>query len=214
MEEQIKSFLVENYGDPRLGGQGWGSGGAAHGWVGVSDRARAVIRRWLVKTSIDQFLHIVDEMALEHHWVYRKAFWTAYLKEDYITDAWVVFGPKGAAKAQQSYRLTGDESWRSIGHFERGDGSFEKNHAVLILRIGDIVVVDWSHNGKCWIWKHSNPDAPAFYKRRYVANALRRADFGQVHHYSDQYLWQGKVEQYIRQQTGIEMNRADYRVKY
>jgi len=152
-------------------------------------------------------------MALERHWVYRKAFWKSYFKGEYISDAWVVFGPTGAQIAEQAFHKTGDESWRSFSRFGRGSG-FESNHAALILRIGDLVVVDWSHNGKCWIWNDSNPKAPSFYESGYGANQLRKARFGQVHGGSDRYSWQQKVAEHIRQHTGIEMTVTDYKVNY
>ena len=43
----------------------------------MSQDARAVFRRWLVKVALDQFLDVIDKLAAERMWRYRRAFWMA-----------------------------------------------------------------------------------------------------------------------------------------
>ncbi|MGI9503427.1 MAG: EH signature domain-containing protein, partial [Geminicoccaceae bacterium] len=76
--KQLRSILLKHYGDPRV---------HPKSWLGVDDEALKVIKRWLVDVAIEQFLEVIDRLALEHQWNYRRAFWTAYLKRDWIHEA-------------------------------------------------------------------------------------------------------------------------------
>ena len=61
--------------DPRL---------TQSGWTSVSPAAKDVMLRWMVSASLEDFFALIARRAQEDHWRYRKAFWSAYLKRDYI----------------------------------------------------------------------------------------------------------------------------------
>jgi hypothetical protein len=198
---QIQGFLVDRFGDPRLGGASWN---------GVEENAMRVIRGWLVERALAQFLDVVDELALDHQWKYRRAFWMAYYERNTISDAWVAFAERGAREARQIAKRSNDSSWLRFGRLY---GSNDENHAVLILRIGDLTIADYSHNGKCRLWKRGNKEAPQFYKDEYYHRdnfVNSDADSEDVHHNSPGYLWQGRVAAKISDITGIRINQKDY----
>jgi hypothetical protein len=91
--------------------------------------AAAIVRRWLTKQSLRQFLEVVGQTALARMWKHRGAFWGAVYDRGLISDAWVVFGPLGAAAARRTFG-------KEISFATFDSGSFEKGHAVLLLRIG------------------------------------------------------------------------------
>lgn len=203
-EEKIinttQSFLLDIFGDPRLGGASWN---------GVDENAMRVIRGWLVKRALAQFLDVVDELALDHQWKYRRAFWMAYYNKGVISDAWVAFASNGATKAQQIARRHEDNSWLSFGNLY---GSGDPNHAVLILRIGNLTIADFSHNGKCRLWDSRNERAPKPYAKHYDRSDLvnSKAESEYIHSNSPNYLWQGRVASEINNITGVKTIQRDY----
>lgn len=200
IKTKIQSFLIDCFGDPRLGKTSWN---------GVNEEAMRVIRGWLVESSLKQFLDVVDELAVEHQWQYRRKFWLAYFNKNHISDAWVAFANNGEYKALEIAKRTNDNSWLSFGEF---DGSGDQNHAVLILRIGDVIIADYSHNGKCRIWNRGNKKAPTPYASRYGHADLMygNADSEYRHVGSPNHVWQGRVADKIAETTGIRLNEKDY----
>lgn len=196
-EESVKAtileFLLERLGDPRI---------HRHKWVGVSDNALRVIKRWLTQVALEQFFQVVDKVADEYMWRFRRAFWSAYYKKDVIDEAWVLFGPQARRYAIPAFEEKGD----AFGRLETGRGVLP-NHSVLLLRIGKLTVADWSHAGKCFIWSDGNKSAPKLYESRYTrAQVVTGSDNeGESHTSSDTLNWQGKIREYIRRRTGISI---------
>lgn len=192
-KEKIKDFLLHYLKDPRI---------HKADWTGVSDEARSVMLRWLTKDSLEQFLEVVDRVAMPNHWKYRRAFWTAYFDAGYISEAWVAFGYAGARVARHSF-----EKSSGFGRLESGHKPVENNHAALIMKVGELTIADWSHMGKCEIWLPDNPDAPRLYKPRYLSDEImRHSDNGGITHSSPSTgSWQRKVSDYIRNHTGISV---------
>jgi len=197
-QKVIQSFLVNMMGDPRI---------VKSRWVNVDKRAKEVIFGWLVEATLDVFFRILDKTA-DKIWRYRKAFWSAYYKNGYIRDAWAVLGKNAVSITKQ----INDRKIR----FGQLIGGYANNQSVLLLRIGDLIIAEWSHNGKCRIWRDTEENQniiPKLYDTEFYYNAssLRRiADFEQVHHASDYGTWQTKVERYIRRQTNIKLFHKDY----
>jgi hypothetical protein len=189
----ILEFLLERLGDPRI---------HRHKWVGVSDNALRVIKRWLTQVALEQFFQVVDKVADEYMWRFRRAFWSAYYKKDVIDEAWVLFGPQARRYAIPAFQEKGD----AFGKLEAGRG-VQPNHSVLLLRIGKLTIADWSHAGKCFIWSEGNKSAPKLYEPRYTrAQVVTGSDNeGESHTSSDTLNWQGKIREYIRRRTGISI---------
>lgn len=203
LQHTILDAILGRLSDPRL---------HPENWIRLQGPAD-VARRWLTRMSLRQFLEVVDETAYRQQWAYRRAFWMAYQEKGWILDAWVGFGSEGAQRAQAAFgrnvsfgRLTA--SWKPV----------DSGHAVLIMRIGDYTVVDWSHNGRCIIWPTADQAAPRPYQRSYFSGTLapRRAPDGgldQTHHGAQTYTWQHKVAGFIADKTGLHLNQQDYRVR-
>jgi hypothetical protein len=163
--------------------------------------------RWLAKASLEQFLRVVDHTVriARHQWPHRRGFWGAYIARGYVTDAWVVFGRDGQAYAERLARETQDKGMAEFGCLTGANA----DQSVLLLRIGDLVVADWSHNGTLRIWHRESERAPKFYDPRYEARALRGScDFDTPH---DAYLhWQQRARDYIRRETNIQMQLSEF----
>jgi len=186
-------------GDPRIGER----------WKSVSDEdAYEVVVRWLTKASVEQFFDIVSETMIDRPdmWEQRRRFWTQYLKANVISAAWVAFGTDGADRAKRVARTSGDRGFSMFGRLSGGNGRTSQ-HAALIMRIGDLTVVEWSHNGKCYIWRTSELGAPKLFLRNdanwadYEPSELMYAPLDVTHNIG----WQSRIAAILRDQAGVRL---------
>ena len=184
--EDIKSetldALLKSHKDPRVHGVGWAS---------VNEDARNVMFRWLAGVSLEQFFHVIDKIGGEgrHMWPMRRKFWLAYHQRGHLSDAWVAFGGAGLDYLRGS---------RGVAYAAL-NGALH-NHAVLLMRIGDLTIADWNQNGKCRMWRKSSRMAPKFYQPSYYAHNLRHGSNEDFRH-DPQGHWRGNVARCIRDWT-------------
>jgi hypothetical protein len=196
VRQRIQNYLLDTLGDPRID---------RGSWVGTQVSAREVLIRWLAHATLEQFLKVVDRVAPPHQWDYRRAFWSAYIEKGVVANAWVAFGSSGAQVANQIATRSADNLMRRFGRLTGGGA----DQAVLLLSIGDLVIADWSHNGRLRIWRRGNKQAPEFNSNAYLASDLRAdSDFETVHLPPDG--WQRKTEDHIRRHTDIRVSEAEY----
>jgi len=199
-----KSALLEraigHAGDPRINQARWRPVKDAAG------DAYEVILRWLTRASVEQFFDIVNETMTDRPdmWAERRKFWTAYLRADMISAAWVAFGSDGAYRADRAATHARNSGLSMFGRLASGSGRTPQ-HAALIMRIGDLTIVDWSHNGSWNIWKRGDPRHPVLFRH----NRQRLPDYAPAElmnaptrgpHMSG---WQFKVADIIKAQTGL-----------
>lgn len=198
--EAHKSALLEmlqrfGEGDPRAKPARWRT---------VMDRAPeayAVLMRWLTRASVLQFLDIVDclmpDPEAKTMWAYRRAFWMSYLLSDGnapgIDAAWVAFGDEGERLAKRAARESGDSSFAAFG--KQNDKSSQ--HAALILKMGDLTIVDWSHNAKYQVWKRGDTRIPELFQPSYSEGALYCAPIQESHSSPSTYNWQKRLAHII-----------------
>lgn len=196
IREPLKKFFITFYGDPRI----W----PWRLWDQVDERARGVLIRWLVTATLEDFFRVIGGSALESHWQYREAFWRAYLNEGVIEEAWVVLGDRVSRSAISMLKGAG-------GGYARLTGGVQREQSVLIMRIGNLIFAEWSHNGTCRAWLVDDKKAPKMYKQSYHRSDLVwDPRFAQEHRGSDRGSWQQKVADFIREHTGIRMLRPSY----
>lgn len=93
----------------------------------------------------------------------------------------------------------------------------EPGHAVLVMRLGDYVAIDWSQNGRCIFWPDDHPDAPRLYEETYRSRDISptvapRGGEQWIHGGSQSYVWQRRVAEFIRRNIGFVLHERDYRV--
>lgn len=199
LKDRIQKFLLQHYGDPRT---------KPHHWAAASDEARQVFRKWLARVALAQFLEVIDRLALDRQWKYRRAFWTAYFDRDWVWDARVAFGPGGADLARQLFGP--DAPFATL--VRGGRKPIDRNHAVLLLRLGDLVIADWSHNGRCAIWREGDREAPSLLRPRYNSDDIdwSSADQSWVHAGAANYAWQNNVRRFIAEKTGHALHQREF----
>lgn len=182
LQRWIIKRVLDAFDDPRL---------TVGKWEGVDQEYIGLLKRWLAQESLEQFLNIVDQSITDFDkrrmWSYRRPFWTSYFEAGLIQEAWVLFG-RDATRIAKAAARENPEFASSYGFLD----STDKSHSVLLMKIGDITIAEWSHNGKCWIWQ-AGFNAPKLYQKRMTDHACRWAPFSQVHGGAPNYRWQHAV---------------------
>lgn len=195
--------LLEFAGDPRVRPAKWKK-------LNEDTKAYAVLLRWLTKVSVYQFFDIVDRVTdNEIMWKFRRAFWTAYLEAGHIEQAWVVFGASGQRLARQLAKESDDKGLMYFGKLAKG-GSRSPNHTALVMKIGDLTIAEWSHNGKYNIWKKNDTGAPKLFQDYYQPDDLRLAPIDGSHTSSENFGWQRTVAAIIKDETGRSTPTSDW----
>jgi hypothetical protein len=209
-EESLRRELVQtftrsdSYGDPRLRLR------AAYQWAGVSEPALSVIKRWLAGDTLRAFVQILERTA-DEIWEYRQKFWMAYFERGYIDDAWLALGDKAMREFRRDYRGGG----RACGSLS---GAMH-NQSVLLLKLGDLVFQEWSHDGSLRAYKEGSRECPTLYQTEYTASDLRgrrslnlhprdsQNMYPQLRHFrSAEGGWQRKARDFIHRETGVYLS--------
>jgi len=186
IQEVIQSFILKYIGDPRI---------ISGTWQGIDYQARQVMYRWLVRVTLEDFFRLLDETAMDRHWQDRKEFWTDYLNQGVITDAWLVLGSTAKRLAR---RLMEGQSMAFGVLLGYGDS----RQSVLLMKLKGLTIAEWSHNSKCRFWLDGNVAAPELHKKSYNrAELMDKGSNEKVVHYPT--TWRAKCASYILRQTGI-----------
>jgi hypothetical protein len=214
LQELVCRALLSWLKDPRLRPQRW---------VGVGERETALVRHWLARASLDLFFKLIDQHALDAQWRYRHAFWLAYLEKGAISDAWLALGRDAGDSAAAIRELGG-----AYGRL-RGRG-VTANQSALLLRIGPLVISEFTHNGKLRIWPTEWRNAPQLGRLEYIRDDLtgkclpfppnptrgRCGDTtgkGLSHIGSGTGYWQGSAAALIEPRAGFRITSIDWRPK-
>jgi hypothetical protein len=173
--------LVGRIGDPRLDRSRWaGLQRELEADFPEEDSAGLIQKLvfWLVENAVHQFLDVVDHDADPEQWPYRKAFWLSYLNAGHVTDAWVAFGPAAADRA----RDLAESSKSGVRLYADLTGGNQPGQSVLLMRIDNLIVGDWSHNGQCRFWTPASKagrrllNADGSWRSSYATPQLRTLD--------------------------------------
>lgn len=195
---QIVKFLIRHYKDPRMYPANWDARidhSRPH-----DKKLQAIFRRWQTGRSIERFLSVVGRYANREQWKYRKSFWMSYFSRGYITDAWVVLGqnPRAVLKT---------DDLAEVGLL--GPGRLA-DHSVLVMKIGDLTIADWSHNAKCHMWRKNDRGAPRLFMKHYPVESLSSGTWSESHTASDHGNWQRKFSDHIYKQTNVRLTERDW----
>lgn len=207
LKNVLVDYFIAQYGDPRFQNH------LHYQWDGVSAQAQGVILNWLTGDTLRGFMKLLQRTA-DDIWRYRQKFWMAYYERGYIDEAWMALGGNAQWMAQS---LKMDQKGMGFGLL---DGGAASNQSVLLLKIGDLVFTEWSHNGSLRAYKDGSLQAPSLYQRTYNGTDLRAAtslDFHDAanmnpelrHMNSEGGTWQRKARDFIRRRTNVYINDTE-----
>lgn len=191
---EIEDFLLERFEDPRVNRRRWSR---------VAQEHIAVLSRWLTQQSFEMLMQILKSSNNTGQWKDRSRFWGYYLENNYVSDAWVVLGPEALIHAERLIADGALKSRSSFGVLSRdSSSSIQPIHSVILMKIGELIISEWTHDGKIRIYHSDNEKKQQLYKASYSPANLR---FDQSSNFYKSHLgnWQLDVENYIQQATGI-----------
>ena len=209
LKNKLMDFFTgsDGYGDPRL------PSNLNYQWADVSNEAKGVMLHWLTGDTLRVFMKVLQKTA-DEIWQYREKFWMAYYERGCIDEAWVALGDDALKEVK---KLSIDQKHFGNGRLISGAS---KKHTVLILKMGDLIFTEWSHNGSLRAYRTDNPDAPRLYLKYYHGHELRRVtslDFHDGsnmnpelrHMNSEMGTWQRTARSFISKHTGVYLVDRD-----
>jgi hypothetical protein len=203
IKNTLLSELLRTLGDPRHNHAGW---------LGVRQEAIETASRWLTGRTMDAFFEILrhtdDDIG-----PYRRRFWEAYFHAGHILEAWIALGEQ-AVEQLQKIDPTGELNYAKIL------GKIAPNQCVLMLRMGNLLFCDWSHQGRLRAISATAKQAPKLYQTEYELFQLRfptPLDFndgllddpGLLHYESELGGWQDTARHFIDAHLGIHLSLSD-----
>jgi hypothetical protein len=182
--DRMTGRLSDLYGDPRLS-----PGGP---WGAMERGLLETYRRWLTGANLRLFLDVITEAERRytraeesHMWAPRRKFWLDLYEQGRIREAWPAFSPEATLVARD---MLGRRNLRL--EYGRQTGR-SNNTSILIMRIGDKVVVEGSHNYKVHIFCAAARSKPTLYGGSYDCDDIRLTPkHGEVAHTSS---WEYRV---------------------
>jgi hypothetical protein len=172
----LMAFLLRQYGDLRV---------APARWRLVHRSAAAVMHRWLTEESVAAYFALAhrSKSVERTRLLERQEFWMSRL--DTIDGAWLL------AARQPS---TADQ----IAHGRLGGRS---DQVGLLLRIGNLTVLEIAHESSERIWFKGNPLAPQLYRQAdhvyWPGSLAQGVDFSSAFGAEGSLDWQGRVAEFL-----------------
>jgi len=199
-QEEIKAFLLRVMGDPRV---------EAARWATVGEEATGLMRTWLAKASLEAFFSLITHNRDASQWRERQKFWRACLAKMPSTEIWVVLGP-GLANVARTLRDL-------AGGFGQMDGAGAAGQAVLLMKMGNLILSEWSNVGSLRAWTAGTVSCPKLYQRNYDAKHLKAPSLafphqapgdsqGLRHHGS----WQERAAALLFERVQLRLTPKDY----
>jgi hypothetical protein len=153
-------------------------------WVGVDPRAPAVYLAWLSRDTIQRFFAICrttipHQAGLE--WDERERFWLERCDALMVQNAWMALGRKITEAVQADPMAWASAFPLAFGQIIR-DVAGNSTQSVLLLKLQDLTVAEWSHNEGCHVWGPGSQLPPQLNQDEYAKGTLRTgASFAIVH---------------------------------
>lgn len=146
--------LIGHRGDPRHQNP--------HFWMQVGEDGKRILLRWLAGQRMEAFLDVVsrseEKLDSGNQWPARRRFWMGLYEEGWIDEAWPSYGTEAQAIADEIARTTGDLAYAAYGR-----QLSRKSTSLLIMRVGQRLVVEGSHNFRVHVFRQGSAASVGLY---------------------------------------------------
>jgi len=176
--KDVAKIVEVNFDDPVLHKGRWPAVPEDLGGIGARNRCIDTIKRWQTFRSITLFFSIIEKVVQSQHshqFPVRRAFWLKYFEQGLVQDAWVILGSKAQSEIS---RLKLEIEDLEAMRWGRLTGA-SSDQSALLLRLGDITVMEFSHSGRARIWGEKDRNSsrfktiPELHAKSYSADNLR-----------------------------------------
>ena len=191
VRKDILSFLVGTYGDPRI---------EPTKWVSVNQQYVEIVHRWLTGESLKTFFKIISKFDGSEMWEPRRVFWEEIFDKGWIKDAWPILNEDGVRYARE---LSAKEGKGNFLQFGRISGFNADKTCYFAMKIGQLLVVEGSHNFAIRFFKSGNRKSTPMYLKNYNRSELVIKEPPADKRITHKGEWQSKVNNYLRDNKEI-----------
>jgi len=138
-------------------------------WDEVRPPAVKTFHRWLADSQLALFTLLCAEYGTSRHWRSRMAFWQHYRQRQAIDAAWLILDDSVLDKLRRDHPDWAAECELAAGRWETA----QPGQAALLLRVQNVLVIDWL-DGESWhLWLGKNPYLPRLFQAQYALENLR-----------------------------------------
>lgn len=184
-------------------------------WKDASPEVIEVMKYWSMGDQMRWFMKIIRDTA-DEIWEHRERFWMAYHNARLIDRVRLIFGPDAQLAARR------EKGMAASGLYARLESAPNRSHSVLVVKIGDLILIEGSHNRRLKAFKESENIilADLLFKRKSIDNDYLKInslhfhdgsskEAGLPHMQSATKWWQRKARDLIRSATGAHLNDAE-----
>ena len=197
-KNSIVSFIDHIIGDPRTNSSDWTK----------LLKAKEIYLHWKIGQTLEAFFKIISQTTryddgADQQWTYRKEFYRDFFESGYIREVWIALGPD-AYSVKETFFEGEDVSVGSMLGCSR-------TQSAMIVKIGDLVISEWSHMGAMRFWKEGDRRHPKFYAKSYQRNDFFTECLHKISHtQAASYGWQQKAHKYIHRETGVTLRNRKF----
>lgn len=185
VKARIMTFLLRYYGDLRV---------RPKPWAALREPAGAIMRRWLTEETVTTYFCLARKAASidKAQLSVRSEFWQSRLSQ--IDEAWLLSGPRNIA----------DLGTAGLGCGRLG--GCRPDQSALLIRIGNLTILETSHEKSEIIWLSGNPFAPLLYRPAdevyWLGSITRNADFSSAFGHKAGGTWQERLAIFLDRHNG------------
>jgi len=200
--DRVMALLLERLGDPRTSQNKWDTLAERLARIhGLHDAPEAlgVLHQWITEKTVRLFFDLIARTTdRPDQWKERRAFWEAYLDNKFVERAWFALGQDARGLAQVA------RSSQGLLFGRVGGNGAASSQSVLLMKIGDLIIAEWSDNGRARFWTADSAQAPQFNKKYYEGQTLRSMSGGPgFEAIAHQGKWYRKFADHIAKMTRI-----------
>lgn len=214
LKKRLQILFTSSFSDPRFDSSKWPEILSRYGGSEFRDNCISLVKRWLIFETIELFLKVIAEHALNHQFEPRRTLWKAYFDHEHVVDAHIILGRDAAETAKRLSEKGEIANGLHFGEFSK-KSSVHPDQSVLLMKIGNLTVAEWSHNGKFRAWHEDSSVKPRFHRSIYDASELRKGsnkirqnngNMGDgIVHSGD---WVERAKRYINIEENIKLTRG------
>ena len=162
---EILKLITATFGDPRLSDSNYPMLPENLGGLASRNACINIIKSWYNFRSMELFFNIIEQVIgadSVHQFPRRRKFWEYYFEKGLISDVWVVLGPNALHVAQGVFFNNEEEDYQSLRYGRLR--SSRNDHSALLMKIGNLIICEWSHLGKVRFWTSKCNTAPKFFQ--------------------------------------------------
>ena len=176
-------------------------------WLKATPEAQKVGLLWLSTLRVEKFFDFVEKhhsrQGGDHdglrHVKERRRFWQSAFDAG-IDEVQLFLGENLRSRLSEQDRSSIYPAWLTTkGSHYTGD------HAALIIKIGNMTIVEWSHKAATHVWLKADMKAPSCSKQMYRADEMIKNSAIKLHHRGE---WQERYVDLIYQESRVRLDNV------